>query len=99
MAQLVSCEWIKKVYNLILQGPSGVDKIWIACALGHKACRDGYSVPYVRLPRLLEDLALAHGEGRYPKLMNALGPTELLMLDDWGLAPLTNSRRRDLLQP
>jgi len=98
MAQLAGCDWINKAHNLILQGPTGVGKTWIACALGHKACRDGYSVLYVRLPRLLEDLALAHGDGRYPKLMNTLGRTELLILDDWGLAPLTDTQRRDLLE-
>lgn len=98
MAQLASGDWIGKHHNLILQGPTGVGKTWIACALGHKACRDGYSVLYVRLPRLLEDLALAHGDGRYPKLMTALGRTDLLILDDWGLAPLTDLQRRDLLE-
>lgn len=98
MAQLASSDWIRKHHNLILQGPTGVGKTWIACALGHKACRDGYSVLYVRLPRLLEDLALAHGDGRYPKLMTALGRTDLLILDDWGLAPLTDLQRRDLLE-
>ena len=98
MAQLASSDWIRKHHNLILQGPTGVGKTWIACALGHKACRDGYSVFYVRLPRLLEDLALAHGDGRYPKLMTALGRTDLLILDDWGLAPLTDLQRRDLLE-
>ena len=98
MAQLASGDWIRKHHNLILQGPTGVGKTWIACALGHKACRDGYSVLYVRLPRLLEDLALAHGDGRYPKLMTTLGRTELLILDDWGLAPLTDLQRRDLLE-
>lgn len=98
MAQLASCNWITKANNLILQGPTGVGKTWIACALGHKACRDGYSVLYARLPRLLEDLALAHADGRYPKLMNMLGRTELLILDDWGLAPLNDPQRRDLLE-
>jgi DNA replication protein DnaC len=98
MAQLAGGDWLNQANNLILQGPTGVGKTWIACALGHKACRDGYSVLYVRLPRLLEDLALAHGDGRYPKLMNTLGRTQLLILDDWGLAPLTEPQRRDLLE-
>jgi DNA replication protein DnaC len=98
MAQLAGGDWLNQANNLILQGPTGVGKTWIACALGHKACRDGYSVLYVRLPRLLEDLALAHGDGRYSKLMNTLGRTQLLILDDWGLAPLTEPQRRDLLE-
>ena len=73
-------------------------KSWIACALGHKACRDNRSVVYHRVPRLLEALALARGDGRYGRLLKALGRVQLLILDDWGLAPLTGEQRRDLLE-
>jgi DNA replication protein DnaC len=71
---------------------------WIACTLGHKACRDNRSVLYHRLPRLFEALALAQGDGRYARLLKALSRVELLILDDWGLAPLTSEQRRDLLE-
>ena len=77
---------------------TGVGKSWIACALGHKACRDDRSVLYHRLPRLLEALALARGDGRYGRLLARLARVELLILDDWGLAPLTAEQRRDLLE-
>ncbi|EPM68098.1 ISPsy14, transposition helper protein [Pseudomonas syringae pv. theae ICMP 3923] len=78
---------------LILQG-----KTWLACALAHKACRDGYSVRYLRLPRLMEELGLAHGDGRFAKLMAGYAKTDLLILDDWGLAPFTAAQRRDMLE-
>ena len=90
--------WIGEGLNLILQGPTGVGKTWIACALAHQACRLGYTALYLRTPRLLEDLALAHGDGRYPKLMRSLSRTDLVILDDWALAPLTGPGRRDLLE-
>jgi DNA replication protein DnaC len=73
-------------------------KSWIACALGHKACRDNRSVLYHRLPRLFEALALARGDGRYARLLKTLSRVDLLILDDWGLAPLTGEQRRDLLE-
>jgi DNA replication protein DnaC len=77
---------------------TGVGKSWLACALGHKACRDNRSVLYQRIPRLFTDLALAHGDGRYPRLMRALGGVKLLILDDWGLEPLGPEQRHDLLE-
>ena len=69
-----------------------------ACALAHQACREGYSVRYLRLPRLLEELGLAHGDGRFAKLMSSYAKTDLLILDDWGLAPFTAEQRRDMLE-
>ena len=98
MAQLAGCQWVREGLNLIINGPTGVGKTWIACALAHNACREGYSAQYLRLPRLFEDLALAHGDGRFPKLMNSLAKTDLIILDDWGLAKLTAEQRRDLLE-
>src|SRR6202161_1619433 len=71
---------------------------WLACALGHKACRDDGSVLYYRVPRLLDALALARGDGRYARLLKSLARVELLILDDWGLAPLTSQQGRDLLE-
>jgi DNA replication protein DnaC len=90
--------WIKEQHNLIIIGPSGVGKSWLACALGHRACRDNLSVLYQRMPRLFSDLALARGDGRYARLMRALGGVKLLILDDWGLEPLTAEQRHDLLE-
>lgn len=97
-ASLVAGDWIERKLNLLIIGPTGVGKSWIACALGHKACRDDRSVLYHRLPRLLEALALARGDGRYGRLLARIARIELLILDDWGLAPLTAEQRRDLLE-
>lgn len=84
---------------LLLVGPTGTGKTWLACALGQSACRHGYSVRYTRLPRLLGDeLGRARADGSYGKLLQQLGKTDLLILDDWGLAPLGDRERRDLLE-
>ena len=97
-AKLVDGDWIARKHNLLITGPTGVGKTWIACALGHKACRDNRSVLYHRMPRMFEALALARGDGRHARLLKALSRVELLILDDWGLAPLTGEQRRDLLE-
>lgn len=96
--KLAAGDWIGVPQNLIIEGPTGVGKSWLACALGHKACRDNRSVLYHRIPRLFADLALARGDGRHPRLMRALGGVKLLILDDWGLEPLGPEQRRDLLE-
>lgn len=84
--------------NLLITGATGLGKSWLACALGHKACRDNRSVLYHRVPRLFEALALARGDGRYGRLLKTLGRVQLLLLDDWGLSVLNASERRDLLR-
>lgn len=91
-------QWIKRTLNILITGPTGIGKSWIACALAQKACRDGYTALYLRLPRLLQDMALAKGDGSYNKLFNKLGKTDVLLLDDWGLATWTAEQRRDLLE-
>ena len=96
--RLATCQWITERHNVLITGPTGIGKTWLACALGHKACREGYAVLYLRLPRLLQDLPLARGDGRYPKLMASLAKTDLLVLDDWGLAVLSDENRRDVLE-
>ena len=98
LMSLGSGEWIAKKRNVLLTGPTGVGKTYLSCALANKACRQGYTAQYLRLPRLFEELALAHADGRYPKLMAGLAKTDLLVLDDWGLAPLTDADRRELLE-
>lgn len=95
---LLQAGWIDRAENLILSGPTGVGKSWLACAIGHQACRNNRSVLYKRAPKLFADLALAKADGRYPRLMRALGGVKLLILDDWGLEPLNAQARHDLLE-
>lgn len=95
---LASCDWLRQHRNLLITGRTGAGKTYLACALAQKACREGHSVLYTRLPRLLEDLRIAHGDGRYPRLMASLAKVELLVLDDWGMAPLGDADRHELLE-
>jgi DNA replication protein DnaC len=95
---LAGGRWIDEAQNLIIEGPTGVGKSWLACALGQKACRDNRSVLYQRLPKMFADLVLARGDGRYPRLMRAIGGVKLLILDDWGLEPLGPEQRRDMFE-
>ena len=95
---LTTCAWIRNSQHLLIGGPTGTGKSWLACALGHKACREGFSVLYRRAPRLYADLATARGEGRLARLMTSLERTRLLIIDDWGPEPLTSEQRRDLLE-
>lgn len=96
--QLATCQWIKQKQNLLITGPTGVGKSYLACAFSHTACREGFSVLYLRLARLLADLALARGDGRYIKLLATFAKTDLLILDDYGLAPFTREQRYDFLE-
>lgn len=96
--KLAGCGWIRDSQHLVIGGPTGVGKSWLACALGHKACREGYSVLYRRAPRLFAELATARGEGRVARVMATLERTRLLIIDDWGPEPLSADQRRDLLE-
>ena len=82
--QLATCRWIAEHRGLLITGPCGVGKSWLSCALAQKACRDGYTVHYARVPRLFADLDLAHGDGRFARLFRMLIKVDLLVLDDWG---------------
>ena len=96
--KLAQGDWIGAHDNLALIGPTGVGKSWLASALGHNACRDNRSVLYHRVPKLFEELALARGDGRHPRILRNLGRADLLILDDWGLEPLDAGARHDLLE-
>ena len=98
LLRLAGCNWIRQSQHLIICGPCGIGKSWLACALGHKACREGFSVLYRRAPRLFAELATARGEGRLARLLATLERTRLLIIDDWGPEPLTAEQRRDLLE-
>ena len=98
LLRLAGCNWIRQSLHLIICGPCGIGKSWLACALGHKACREGFSVLYRRAPRLFAELATARGEGRLARLLATLKRTRLLIIDDWGPEPLTAEQRRDLLE-
>jgi len=96
--RLATARWIAEKRNLLITGPCGVGKTWLASALGQKACRDDRTVIYKRLPRLFAELELAHGDGRFPRLFRSLVRADLLILDDWGPDRLTASQRRDLME-
>jgi DNA replication protein DnaC len=96
--KLASCEWVRDHHHLVVVGPTGIGKSWLACALGHKACREGFSVLYKRATRLFSDLTQARGEGRLPRLLTTLERIRLLIIDDWGPEPLNAEQRRDLLE-
>lgn len=96
--QLLGGEWISAHQNILLTGPTGVGKTFLACALANQACRQGATALYYRLPRLLQELAIARGDGRYTKLLAQFAKVSVLVLDDWGLAAITDESRRDLLE-
>jgi DNA replication protein DnaC len=98
IASLVQSHWIERHQNLLITGKTGCGKSFLACAFGDHACRQGRTTRYFRAPRLFQALTIAHGDGSYPRLLASLARTELLILDDFALQPLTHQHRTDLLE-
>jgi len=98
LLNLQTCQWVHDHHNLIITGPTGTGKTFLACALAHKACREGYSSLYLRVPRLFQDFFIAKGDGRYTKFLSSYVKTDLLIFDDWGMSTLTPEQARDLLE-
>ena len=98
VAQLAQTAWLEKGQNLLLTGPCGSGKTYLACALGHQACLNGFATRYYRVSRLLLELTQAKADGTYQKSLNQLARVKLLILDDWGLEPLASAQRNDLME-
>ena len=98
MAQLLQLDWVRHHRNLLIEGPTGTGKTFLACALGQTACEHSLSVRYFRAPRLFDTLTIAHGDGSFGKLLAQLAKTHLLIIDDWGLDVLSKQQRNDLLE-
>jgi DNA replication protein DnaC len=98
IASLATGDWIRRAQNLLITGATGSGKTWIACALAQQTCRQGNSVLYWRVPRLIEELRIAHGDGSYIKFLKTLSKASLIVLDDWGLTALSAQDRADLLE-
>ena len=96
--QLSSSEWVRFHQNVLLTGPTGTGKSFLACALGQKACRDGYRVRYYVAAKLFRELTQAHADGSFTSLSSALLKADLLLIDDWGLETLKESQYRDFLE-
>ena len=95
---LASCAWIQEHQNVVITGPTGVGKTYIACALAQQACRKGYRALYRRVPRIFDEILLARADGTYPRWLAKVARFDVVVLDDWGLVPLADSERRDLLE-
>lgn len=98
LLKLSQNEWIGRHQNVIVVGPTGAGKTYLACALGNSAVRQGISTLYVRLPRLIQELKITRGDGRYIKFISRLQRIKLLIVDDWGINPFTDEARRDFLE-
>lgn len=95
---LAGCEWVRAGQTVIATGRTGLGKTWIACALANQAARQGFSVLYTRFARLLEELRIAHGDGTFPRRLAAIAKIDMLLIDDWAIAPISQTERTDLLE-
>lgn len=93
-----SGEWIRQYQNIIISGPTGVGKTYLACAILHSACREGFTGKYLRTPRLLDEINIAKANGSYSKMLASYAKYDLLLFDDWGLAPMTADESRNILE-
>lgn len=98
VTRLAECSWIAKKENVLITGPTGAGKTWLSCAFANQACRQGYGARYIRLPKLFQAIGIAKADGSYIKLMEYVAKLSLLVLDDWGLVPMSDDNRRDLLE-
>jgi len=98
VVRLNDSQWIKKAQNVIILGPTGIGKSYLACAIANSACRNGYPAMYKRAPRLYQELAISRADGSYPKLMSKLSKIKVLIIDDFCIAPMADEERRDLLE-
>jgi DNA replication protein DnaC len=98
LQSLAQCRWVRSHQSILITGPTGCGKTYIICALANAACRQGFRARYYRLARFIAELAMAKGDGTHPKLLRKLARTDVLILDDWGLAPLTETESRELLE-
>ena len=98
LRQLRQCDWLRRKHNVLITGPTGTGKTYLACALSHRACLENFTARYWRLPRLFQAIKLAHADGSYPKLITQIAKVQCLILDDWGLSTLNDQQRRDLLE-
>lgn len=98
LTTLASCDWIRDKRNVRVTGPTGTGKTYVSCALGHSACRNGFSVAYYRAPTLFDDLVVAKADGRHKRILSSIESKKLFILDDFGLEKLTAENRRDLLE-
>jgi DNA replication protein DnaC len=96
--ELATCRWIAEHHNVVLTGPTGVGKTYVACALAQQACRQGYRALYRRASRLFDELTLARADGSYPRLLAKIARIDVLVIDDWGLTAADERERRDLLE-
>jgi DNA replication protein DnaC len=96
--KLSDCKWIKEHHNVLITGPTGVGKTYLSCALAHKVCQNEYSAQYIRLPRLLQQIAIGKGDGRYDRILKSLSKLDLLIIDDFGLKKLPREQSEDLLE-
>ncbi|MEM5353457.1 ATP-binding protein, partial [Paraburkholderia caribensis] len=98
IGQLLTCNWIRERNSTVIIGATGLGKTWLSCALANQACRQGFSTLYLKMPRLNEDLAIAHGSGRYARLLAQWAKTDVLLMDDFAMAPMSDGAVRDLLE-